>query len=239
MAIGSDGFLENVFLSASIPKSDRNPIYYDSADFVAIREAVIAIATVVVPDYRLIWGGHPAITPLIRNVYQRLLDEEAGKHIGEKDFRSALKEHVRIYQSRFFEKSFPEDNEAFEDKKIMECDPSDMKKSLADMRKAMIYGTDEDRIVYKAAFFIGGMEGIQDEYDMFVEYHPDIITVPIASTGAAAAILYEKEEPLLSDMLGHELMDRLRYDRSYISLFSDILSQADRLNERLSEWRNR
>ena len=55
----------DVFLSASIPDKDRDPKYYETADFVAIRDAVIAIATVVVPEYRLVWGGHPAITPLI------------------------------------------------------------------------------------------------------------------------------------------------------------------------------
>ncbi len=35
-------------------------------------------------------------------------------------------------------------------------------------------------------FFIGGMEGVEEEYKMFIRKHPHAIILPIASTGAAA-----------------------------------------------------
>ena len=45
---------------------------------------------------------------------------------------------------------------------------------------------------FSAAIFIGGMEGVIDEYRMFREYYPQAITIPLASTGAAAKIVYDE-----------------------------------------------
>src|SRR5687767_3329838 len=92
--------LNKVFLSASIPSPDRDRKFYDTADIVSIRDAVRALATVVIPKAHLVWGGHPSITPLIRFVMDRM--------------NADLKEHVTLYQSLFFEDKFPPDNFAFE-----------------------------------------------------------------------------------------------------------------------------
>jgi len=35
--------LKNIFLSASIPLPERDPKYYETADVIAIRDAVIAL----------------------------------------------------------------------------------------------------------------------------------------------------------------------------------------------------
>lgn len=91
--------LKTIFLSASIPLKERDPAFFDSADVIAIRDAVVAFATVVIPHTRLVWGGHPAITPLIRYVMERM--------------NSSYQEHVRLYQSDWFEDKFPDDNEWF------------------------------------------------------------------------------------------------------------------------------
>ena len=53
--------LRKIFLSASIPDPERDRIYYDTADIVAIRDAVRALATVIIPHSKLIWGGHPSM----------------------------------------------------------------------------------------------------------------------------------------------------------------------------------
>jgi hypothetical protein len=55
-----------VFLSASVPDPKRDPKYYRTADVTAIRDAVRALVTIVLPKARLVWGGHPAITPPVR-----------------------------------------------------------------------------------------------------------------------------------------------------------------------------
>ena len=57
--------VKNIFLSASIPLPSRDAKYIETADIIAIRDAVIALTTVVLPHHRIIWGGHPSITPLI------------------------------------------------------------------------------------------------------------------------------------------------------------------------------
>ena len=91
--------IKNIFLSASIPLPERDAKYIDTADIIAIRDAVIALSTVVLPNHRIIWGGHPSITPLIYYVMEKL------------DLN--IQEHVTIYQSRLFEKFFPDDNNKF------------------------------------------------------------------------------------------------------------------------------
>ena len=92
--------MKSIFLSASIPLPERDEKYIGTADIIAIRDAVIALTTVVLPHHRLIWGGHPSITPLIYYVMERL--------------NLNIQEHITLYQSRFFEKYFPEDNNKFE-----------------------------------------------------------------------------------------------------------------------------
>jgi SLOG cluster3 family len=38
----------------------------------------------------------------------------------------------------------------------------------------------------EAAVFIGGMEGVEIEYEMFTHYHPHARVIPVAATGGAA-----------------------------------------------------
>lgn len=187
--------LNKVFLSASIPYPDRDKKFYDTADIVSIRDAVRALATVVIPKAHLIWGGHPSITPLIRFVMDRMNID--------------LKEHITLYQSLFFEEYFPPDNFAFENIVLTEK-RNNRDESLKLMRSKLINEND-----FKVAIFIGGMEGINDEYVMFKERHPNAIILPIASTGAAAQILYESQ-PQAYDI-------RLKNDYAYMALFRDLL----------------
>lgn len=163
--------LKNIFLSASIPLPERDAKYYESADVIAIRDAVIALCTTVLPNHRLIWGGHPSITPLVNYVLQKL--------------RMNIQDHVTLYQSRFFEKFYPEDNNKFENV-ILTPTLEDRDKSLRLMRELML-GSQK----FEAGIFIGGMEGVEDEYKMFREFHPEALVIPLASTGAAAKIIYE------------------------------------------------
>tara|TARA_R110000744_G_scaffold316945_2_gene423616 strand:+ start:5166 stop:5753 length:588 start_codon:yes stop_codon:yes gene_type:complete len=175
--------LKNIFLSASIPLPERDPRYYETADVIAIRDAVIALCSTVLPNHRLIWGGHPSITPLINYVLQKLNME--------------VQDHVLLYQSKFFEKFYPEDNNKFENV-ILTPVSEERDSSLRIMRELMLGGKE-----FAAGIFIGGMEGVEDEYKMFKKFHPNAIIIPLASTGAAAKIIYEnsinKNERLLTD----------------------------------------
>ena len=185
-----------VFLSASIPSPDRHARYWETADVIAIRDSVRALVTAVVPTGRIIFGGHPAITPLIRLLIQEMAVE--------------VREHFILYQSRHFEGAFPPEVAEFEDVRLVEAVAMDKAASLERMRRAMIGNHD-----FNAAIFLGGMEGVEEEFALFRMIHPDKPAYPIASTGAAARILFERHA---SDRV--ELSSDLRY----LSLFRRLLN---------------
>ena len=188
--------VKNIFLSAGVPTSDRPSKYYDTADVIAIRDSVIALASTVlaVKEYHLIWGGQPAITPLIALVLER--------------YNLMMANKVTLYQSYGVE-SFPKEN-ANVGHIIYTEKRENIEASLLLMRSKMIGEND-----YYAAVFIGGMEGVEKEFEMFKELHPDVPCLPIASTGAAAKILYNEH-------LG-EFDERLLTEMSYTSLFKELL----------------
>ncbi len=189
--------LKNIFLSASVPLPERNPKYYETADIIAIRDAVIALATVVLPMHRIVWGGHPSITPLIYYVMQKL--------------NVNIQDHVRLYQSLFFADKFPEDNNQFQNIVFTE-NIGDVHSSVMHMRKRMF---SENNLV--AGIFIGGMEGVEVEFRMLRDFHPNALLLPIASTGAATKIVYET-------MFPNELKnERLVKDYGYMSVFQKFL----------------
>ncbi len=187
--------LKNIFLSASTPLPERNLQYYGTCDIIAIRDAVIALATVVLPEHRLIWGGHPSITPLIYYVLEKL--------------NINIQDHVILYQSKFFEKDFPEDNDKFQNV-ILTDDLGEREASLKLMRETM-FNSDK----FSAGIFIGGMDGVELEYKMFKELHPDALLLPIQSTGAAAKIIY--------DSCFVNKNERFEKDYAYMSLFQKYL----------------
>ncbi|NKI27832.1 hypothetical protein HCG49_14805 [Arenibacter sp. 6A1] len=189
--------VKNIFLSASIPLPSRDAKYIETADIIAIRDAVIALTTVVLPQHRIVWGGHPSITPLIYYVMEKL------------DIN--IQDHVKLYQSLWFKDSFPQDNNKFENIVFTKKEDS-ISASIKLLREQMLSEND-----FSAAVFIGGMDGIEDEYKMFREYHPEAILLPIASTGAATKIIYDNFIP------ENFKNTRLEKDYGYMSLFQKFL----------------
>ena len=57
--------VDAIFLSASVPDPKRGPDYAATSDSVAITSAVSALVHVTLGRRVLVWGGHPAITPMI------------------------------------------------------------------------------------------------------------------------------------------------------------------------------
>lgn len=195
--MAKNGKVKNIFLSAGVPTMDRPAKYYYTADVIAIRDSVIALASTVLAakGYHLIWGGQPAITPLIALVLER--------------YELKMENKVTLYQSYEFEKFFPKEN-AEVGQIIYTEKKENAEASLLLMRRKMIGEND-----YAAAVFIGGMEGVEKEYNMFKEFHLGVPCLPIASTGAAAKILYD-EHP-------GEFDKRLLTELSYTSLFKELL----------------
>lgn len=180
-----------VFLSAGVPDPKRGPEYAATADTVAITAAVSAVVHVTLGRRQLVWGGHPAITPMVWVVAQ-----DVGVDYGQ---------WVRLYQSRFFKEEFPEDNERFRNVTYTEQVMQDREKSLAAMRKQMFSDN-----LFAAAVFIGGMGGIVDEYELFREMQPKAAIIPVVSTGGAALTVAER--------VGQVSVD-LKNDLDYIALF--------------------
>ena len=53
-----------IFLSASVPTVGRGN-YYETADPFLIQIAVRELVFAVIKNQKIVWGGHPAITPMI------------------------------------------------------------------------------------------------------------------------------------------------------------------------------
>lgn len=189
--------MKHIFLSASIPDQRRSPRYYASADLVAIRDAVRALATVVLPHATLYWGGHPAITPLIRAVADSM--GLTGSH------------RVQLFQSAWFSEEFPADNAALE-AYVLTAKMRTRRESLKEMREVMLRSAGFD-----AGIFIGGMSGVEEEFRLYRRHHPDAQVLPIASTGAAASILYERLKTKLA------LSPDLANNYAYPTLFRTLL----------------
>jgi hypothetical protein len=186
-----------VFLSASIPLPPpaRHEKYFGTADLIAIRDSIRALVSAVVPAGKIVFGGHPAITPLVR-----LLVLNRGL---------AIENHIALFQSGYFLKDFPPEVKDFENLVVVDAVSGDREASLRLMRERMIGSED-----FAAGVFIGGMEGVEEEYEMFRHMHPKKPLYPIASTGAAALILYKRYEPNRTELLT---------DLKYLSLFRRLL----------------
>lgn len=85
----------------------------------------------------------------------------------------------------------------------------DHKASLAEIREQMLASVYN----YVAGIFIGGMEGVGDEYELFKKYHAGALILPIASTGGAALEIYNRN-PENFDI-------RLKNDFNYWTLFNE------------------
>ncbi|GAA3674143.1 SLOG domain-containing protein [Acetobacter lovaniensis] len=187
-----------IFLSASIPLPSRNAIYFNTADIIAIRDAIRALTIVIVESgIQLIFGGHPAISPMIR-----LQIAQAGIPVGDK---------VVMYQSRFFKRQFPEDNKMFERVILTDTVNDNRELSLAHMRNIMMQGP------FLGGIFIGGMEGVEEEYKIFCNTNPGVPVFPVASTGAAARNIYYSNLKFQNDY------PELQSEISYINLIRRIV----------------
>lgn len=155
-----------IFLSASVPLTNRGT-YHETANPFLIQCAVRELLISVIRQHQIVWGGHPAITPMLWSVC-----EDLGV-----DYADA----VVLYQSRFFEDDFPEENLKFGNVIFTDAVAGDREASVLHMRKEMLARRD-----LTGAVFIGGMEGVETEHAIFKYYHPHASVLPVSSPGGAA-----------------------------------------------------
>lgn len=193
---------EAIFLSAGVPDPKRGPEFAATADSVAIAAAVSALVHVTLGRRLLVWGGHPAITPMIL-----VVAENMGVDYGT---------WVRLYQSRHFEDEFPDDNERFHNVRFTDAVDHDREKSLLLMRERMFSENE-----FNAAVFIGGMGGIVQEYELFKRHQPSAKIVPVVSTGGATLEVANRLDTVA---------DELREEYDYVALFHRQLGISVREN---------
>lgn len=186
--------MKAIFLSASVPYREPFVNYFDA---IAIREAVLALVSVCVRDRELVFGGHPAISPLV---------EHAARSLGAMD-------RVHIFQSNFFKDKIPAVAREFPNLHWTRKG-ADIPKSLTTMRKQMTTFRD-----FGAAVFIGGMEGLFEELELFKKAYPGAPIIPIASTGGAAKDILDKGEGPQDPAIIHSLKEENRYRK----LLSELL----------------
>lgn len=198
-----------IFLSASIP--NRKP-FDENVEIKRIRDAVLALVTVCRDrDFSLTFGGHPAISPLVHHAAESL----------------GVIDSICIYQSEFYRDKLPEAAWKFPNLRWTEAGTDD-KTSQDTMRDEMINAKEWQ---YKAAVFIGGMEGIYEEARRFHAEYPGKVMIPLRSTGGASRWLREvmKEHFPKEDFAWHfpeleeEATSMLRYRRLLDRIFADYL----------------
>lgn len=149
-----------------------------------IRSAVVELTrTALGHGWRLAFGAHPAISPMVL-VAARDMHSPAGS--------------VLIYQSRFFERQLPNSTlelAAWEGGGWLvmtdACDgPTESARrdaSLTLMREAMAHTPG-----LRGTAFIGGMQGVEEEAGLLALLRPELPRYTIASTGSAARRLWEE-----------------------------------------------
>lgn len=180
-----------IFLSAGVPDPKRGAQYAKTADTVAITAAVSALVHVTLGRRLLVWGGQPAITPMIWVIAEGLGIEYA--------------DWVKLYQSKHFKEEYPEDNQRFQNVTYTDDVGHDRELSLRLMRERMFSDFN-----FTAAVFIGGMGGIVQEFDLLQQLQPNVAPLPVISTGGAVLDVAQRMGSVPPD---------LRDDLDYVALF--------------------
>ncbi|MEQ1869190.1 MAG: hypothetical protein ABL961_04130 [Vicinamibacterales bacterium] len=187
-------------MSVGVPDPKREPVYFQTSDAVAIREATRAVSGVTLTRGRLVFGGHPAISPLVLAVAESL----------------QATDRLEVFQSEFFRAQAPPEAVAFRGVRWTEAVDGDPVSSLQLMRNRMI-----DSGPFSAAVFLGGMKGVEDEFDLFRRLRPGVPVFPVASTGGAAARILDRYQHELN--LTVVIARELRQTMVYGDLFERIL----------------
>lgn len=196
-----------VFLSAGVPTSRHQGRYLRVTDAPArIDDAVKDLARAVFSEGgRLVFGGHPAISPLVAMVAGEYRQPAQIERTGRKE---PTYTPIIIYQSLVFKDRMPEatrEMELFRYAQVRwtEVAPGELdaqnseqaRQSLLTMRQKMISETQPIAMVC-----IGGMDGVIAEVELFRQLtlnRRGVFTLP--STGGAASIL-TKNEPIIGEV---------------------------------------
>ena len=225
--------LHAVFLSASFPSRERHPRYFDSADPDEITQALVAACRAVLSaGGRLVFGGHPSVTPLVMMVAEEYLPESVEERL---KLRSEQRSLVIAYQSESFRAAMPESTRKLEAWGLGELrwvEPRGGEprfthagtlvqgsgdSALEAMREQMLHETKP-----VGAIFIGGMEGIHNETALFRSLRNDEPLYFIGAPGGAARELAESHSAEFARASGLSPWELLTA-RSYPALLQRVV----------------
>lgn len=207
-----------IFLSASVPSSAAAERYRRVENaHLEIEEAVVSLARAVFTERgTLVFGGHPAISPLVAMVAGEYITPRYVEGQGEE-----VETPIQIYQSRAFQGYLPDetlmmfragyatlhwteavDGERFDPVTSRERPFSP--RSLQYMRERMVRETAPIAMVC-----IGGMEGVEREVEIFREIRRGAPIYVFGETGGAAALLAREHRNESFRVIDREALERL------------------------------
>lgn len=221
-----------VFLSASVP---HRQAWTADAKPAEIEEAIVSLARAVFARKgRLLFGGHPSVSPLIASV--------AGEYFPPDTERKV--KPVITFQSEFFKGKLPDETWELARMGWSSIHWTERKETQADsltvMRAAMLsgVGVPEDMIqkeelkTARCMVAIGGMEGIRDEAAAFWQTCRRPVFVVKSGGGAAARLL---DPP---DQWERSLWPADPYIPKDAATLFDLRGQAQLIDLEESWWRN-
>ena len=220
-----------IFLSASVPferletgedgarlstdEIDRNLRYLRTSQPARIRRAVTELCRFTFRSevkYNLVFGGHPAISPLVLQAARQFVDDDG-------DEKRAI-----VFQSAYFCDKIPAEARElgnWERGQLLYTEGLETKAaSLFKMRQVMLDRSHDLR----AAILIGGMEGIIDEVERFADTHKGAPIFAIGSTGSASQDVLEERTSLCSGSRADAatLRENASYPQVMHRIFKDL-----------------
>jgi hypothetical protein len=185
-----------LLLSASFPALGERGDRYRPYDADAIADAVATLVDATFAAHgRLIFGGHPTITPLVMNM-------AAARNV---------RDAVDVFQSGWYADRITQPTLELERRgfgRILPTEKLDTEPNSLRLMRARMIGQSND---LAAAVFVGGMEGIEEEYREVGLRQPAIPRLTITAPGGAAARL-ASVGPMTAE-LPDQLLLRLRSPR--------------------------
>lgn len=213
----------SVFLSASTPSPERSELYRRIPHAqVEVEDAVVALARAVFAHGgRLVLGGHPSISPLVAMVAGEYRDLTALEHARD-DAKQPL---VVIHQLDVYRSALPDATVRMAEWGLAEITwhetlPDEQRtwsrassaypRSMAAMRERMIAHPSIAGMVC-----IGGMEGIEAEYELMRSARPSMPIFVLRRTGGACDIIARRVDSSVRDsgevrVIDDELLADLR-----------------------------
>lgn len=220
-----------LLLSAGVPRArtdahttqqQQQGSRYLPARRTEIRTAVVQLARFAfVRDVQLVFGGHPAISPLVLQATRAVASSDEPR--------------VFVFQSAYFHQVIPDDTERLahwsharllwtrSDGPPQEPDhpgdPAARTRSLQIMREAML-----DLPGLVGAVFIGGMDGVEDEARLWQQRWPQRPCYALPETGGAARRLFDSDPSGFAGTLPDPaVLDTRVFPRALAELFADLL----------------